>query len=523
MAFQNENTFFHFAQRNAVEEFHRRYEEGLAKVRSQLGKTHALHVGAQSLTGRGTFDDTNPSHTHEVLGKFQKATVDDVKAAIDAAHDAFPKWSALDWKERARIIARAGDLASEHKFELAALCSLENGKNRVEAMYDVDEAIDFLHYYANAMVENHGYAKTLGKPFPNEECTSVLRPYGVWAIIAPFNFPVAIATGMTAGALVTGNTAVLKPSSDTPLTALRMYELLREAGVPAGAVNFVTGSGSTVGSTLVESKKVDGVVFTGSRDVGMNLLHQATRDRPRPCITEMGGKNPIVVTGKADVEKALEGVMKSAFGFNGQKCSAASRLYVHESLHDGFVAKLAEKAKQLKIGYPWEKETYNGPVIHRKAYDDYGTWAEMARDGGNVLTGARQVKDGTMKDGYFVEPTVVTDLGTDHWLFRNELFVPILCTAPYASFDDVLDECNSVEYGLTAGVFSEDKKEVQAFFDRIESGVVYANRKVGGSTGAMVGGQSFGGWKMSGSTGRGAGGPYYLEQFMREQSRTVAH
>jgi len=522
VAFQNENTFFQFNQRNALDEFHRRYEEGLAKVRAQLGRTHPLHVGGEAVTGRPTFDDTNPSDTREVIGKFQKATVDDVKAAIDAAHDAYPKWSALDWKERARIVARAGDLAAAHKFELAALCSLENGKNRVEAMYDVDEAIDFFRYYAHLMVENHGYVKTLGKPFPNEECTSVLRPYGVWAVVAPFNFPVAIATGMTAGALVTGNTAVLKPSSDTPLTALRVYELFREAGVPAGALNFVTGSGSTVGNTLVESKKVDGVVFTGSREVGMGLLHKATAERPRPCITEMGGKNPIVVTPKADVEKALDGVLRSAFGFNGQKCSACSRLYVHESMHDAFVAKLAEKAKQLALGNPWEKETYNGPVIHKKAYDDYGTWAEMARRDGKVLAGARQAKEGAKAHGYFVEPTVVTDLGTDHWLFRNELFVPILCTAPYASFDEVLDECNSVEYGLTAGIFSEDRREVADFFDRIQNGVVYANRRVGGSTGAMVGGQSFGGWKMSGSTGRGAGGPYYLEQFMREQSRTVA-
>jgi len=384
----------------------------------------------------------------------------------------------------------------------------------------VDEAIDFLRYYAQVVVNHQGFDVEMGRSVRNERVRSVLRPYGVWAVISPFNFPLAIATGMTVGALITGNTAVLKPASDTPLVALRLYEDLREAGLPPGVLNYVTGSGGVVGAALVESDDVAGLAFTGSRDVGLAAFRAFTAKRPRPIVTEMGGKNPAIVTDNADLELAAEGVVRGAFGFGGQKCSATSRVLVDRAVGKPFTDALVDKADQLVLGPPWDREVSLGPVINEAAYEKFRRFVGLAKRSGKILTGGGVRTEGILKHGYYVEPTIVDRLPRNHRIHREELFLPILSLLPIRDFEEGLQIANESEYGLCAGVYTDDEWEVQEFFDRIEAGVCYANRRQGATTGAIVGAQPFGGWKMSGTTGKGAGGPYYLESFMREQART---
>lgn len=522
-SFENENTVWRHKQNNTLDQFHQKYEAALVKVRKDLGKEYSLIINGQRVASKGgTFDDENPTDTRQILGRFPQATVEEAQRAIDAAVAAFPAWSGVDYKERIRILRRAGELLRETKYEFAAWMTLENGKNRVESMNDVDEAIDFLAYYPFVYEKNGGFVTKMFKPFPNEECVSVLKPYGAWAVIAPFNFPVAITIGMTSACILTGNTCVLKPASDTPLVGHRFAELLGEAGVPPGVVNFVTGSGSTVGRALLDSPKIAGVVFTGSRDVGLRVIASGAK-YGRPAITEMGGKNPIVVTAKADLDKAVEGVGRSAFGFGGQKCSAASRVYIQRTVYPEFSKRLGEWTRaNVTMGNPEHKDTFLGPVITKKAHDDYLSYVEKARQGGRVLHGGRSAAVGPLAKGHFVEPTIVEGLPDDHFVTRTELFVPIVSLYAFDKLEEAVRRANAVEYGLTAGVFSEDPQEIRYFFDHIEAGVCYANRRIGGSTGAIVGGQSFGGWKHSASTSRGAGGPWYLQQFLREQSQTRA-
>ncbi|HLE96004.1 MAG TPA: aldehyde dehydrogenase family protein [Candidatus Thermoplasmatota archaeon] len=523
MAFRNEATHFRATAEGREDAFHAAYEAALKKARGELGRTYPLLIeGREVVTGR-TFDDVDPSDTREVVGRFAAGGAAEVDAAVQAARKAQPAWGATPWQERATIFDRAADLTSARKYDFAAWMTLENGKNRVEGIYDVDEAIDFLRFYASQLREHDGYIVRMGEPFPGEECTSVLRPWGVFGVLGPFNFPLAIPTGMTAGALITGNAAVLKPASDTPLVAWQMVRLLHEAGVPKGVLHYVAGSGRDVGQTILDHPDVDGVVFTGSRTVGMKGFASFVGRRPRPYIAEMGGKNAIVVTEKADLAKAVPGVARSAFGFGGQKCSACSRVYVHRSLRDRFVKDLVDRTRALKVLDPGKREADLGPVIRGDAVKTFLDAVEEAkRDGGKVLAGGRALKDGALAHGHFVEPTIVDGLPRGHRLFREELFVPFLVVSDFSDLDEVIDEVNAADYGLTSGIFSEDPAEVDRYFDRVHAGVVYANRARGGSTGAMVGGQSFGGWKFSGTTDRGAGGPWYLLQFLREQSRTIA-
>jgi 1-pyrroline-5-carboxylate dehydrogenase len=404
---------------------------------------------------------------------------------------------------------------------LSALMGYEAGKNRLECVGDVEESADLIEYYCNQVEQHAGFATTLGTLGPNEENSSVLRPYGVWAVISPFNFPLALAAGPAGGALVAGNTVVFKPASTTPLLGYKLYEVMAEAGIPAGVFNFVTGGGSTAGQELIENADVDGIVFTGSKDVGMHLIRDnATRRIPRPLIIEMGGKNPALIMPSADLDKASDGVMRSAFGAQGQKCSACSRVYITKEIRGEFVRLLVEKTKKIKIGNPLHRDVYMGPVINEDAVKTYErAVADARRDGGKILTGGRRLTDGELAHGYFVEPTIIDGLPTSHPLFSEELFVPITVIGDVTSLDEAIDLANSTEYGLTAGVFSEDDREIQRFFDRIQAGVTYVNRRAGATTGAWPGINSFGGWKASGSTGRGTGGPYYVQQFMREQSR----
>jgi 1-pyrroline-5-carboxylate dehydrogenase len=357
----------------------------------------------------------------------------------------------------------------------------------------------------------------------NDTNLSILKPFGVWSVVAPFNFPLALAGGPVAAALATGNTVVLKPSSDAPYTSYMMIEYLLEAGIPDGVVNFITGPGSTAGAELVENPDVAGITFTGSYDIGFKQVYKNFAPTyPKPVIVEMGGKNPAIITEKADLEKAAQGVMRSAFGMGGQKCSACSRVYVHKSVYDQFMQKLVAKTnEQVKIGDPLDKETFLGPLVNKGAYEDYKRFVDIARRDGKIVFGGELLTDGDKANGYFVTPTIIDSLPQNHELVQTELFVPILAVLPIDSLEDGMQKANDVAYGLTAGFFSEDEKEVEYFLDNIEAGVVYVNRPAGATTGAWPGYQTFGGWKASGSSGRNIGGHYTLLNYVREQSQTI--
>jgi 1-pyrroline-5-carboxylate dehydrogenase len=506
-----------------TEEFSRQYDAAVEAVRASFGRRHGHWIDGVEIAGSGELEDRSPIDTRVVLGRFAAGTPADVDRAVQAARRAFPDWAARGWRERSLILRRAADLIESRGFELSALVSLEAGKNRLEAMGDVTETADLARYYCDQLEKNEGFDRPMSRFTENEETRSVMRPYGVWAVISPFNFPAALAGGPASGALLAGNTVVLKPSHETPLVALALYRIFREAGVPAGALHLVFGTGEGAGEPLALHPGVDGMLFTGSKAVGMSLLGRFSREFPKPCITEMGGKNPAIVMPSADLDAAAEGVMKSAFGLQGQKCSACSRVYVHEAVREAFTARLLEKTATITVGDPSRPRVYLGPVIHERAYRAYERYVEQARRDGRILAGGRLLREGDLAHGYFVSPTVVDGLPHGHALFREEMFVPIVCLAGVSSLDEALALANASEYGLTAGLFSREPSEVQAFLDRIEAGVVYVNRRAGATTGAWPGVQPFGGWKGSGSTGKASGGLYYVQQFMREQSRTIVH
>lgn len=519
--FENENTLARFRSKGMEDEFHRAYETEVSEFRRNIGKTYPMIIGGQDVfSPDGTFDDVSPSNTDLVIGRFQKGTKEHARQAISAARKSFESWSSTPYEDRVLLFRRAADIASGQKFRLAAEMTFENGKTRYEALADVDEGIDFMRYYAEQLEENKGFDMSMGHLSPNERTKSVLKPYGVWSVIAPFNFPFAIATGMSTGAAITGNTVVLKPASDTPLLSYELYKILEQAGIPSGVYNFVTGSGSTVGAELVESTQVSGVAFTGSYDVGSKSLAEFESKSPRPFIAEMGGKNATIVTEKADLPKAVEGVVRGAFGYGGQKCSACSRVYVHENVKEEFLGQLIMKTAELKLGDPTEKSTFLGPVINESAYKNFQKFVDQASKEASIKCGGRVVNSGSLSKGYFVEPTVITDVLKNSTLIKTEMFVPILTVEFYSELDEAIRRVNDVEYGLTSGIFSSDNKEINEFFAKVASGVVYSNRVSGSTTGAVVGNQPFVGWKKSGSTGKGAGGPYYLQQFLREQSQT---
>ncbi|MDG6999461.1 MAG: aldehyde dehydrogenase family protein [Nitrososphaerota archaeon] len=517
--FQNENTFAKLSAAGKEEEFHSKYENAVEQVGKNLGQAFPMIIGGKPVFAVETFDDISPSNLNLVVARFQKGTKEEARKAIAEAKKAFESWSRMPYQDRVRIYRKAADIASEQKFKLAAEMSFENGKNRFEAIADIDEGIDFLRYYAEQLEANKGFTVELGKTLPNEHTKSILKPYGVWSVIAPFNFPFAIATGMSAGASIVGNTVVLKPASDTPLLSYELCKMLEQAGLPPGVYNFVTGPGSTVGSELIKNPEVSGVVFTGSWDVGSKSLSEFEAVMPRPFIAEMGGKNATIITQNADVEKAAEGVMRGAFGYGGQKCSACSRVYVHRNLKDEFVKKLVEKTSKLKVGEPTQRETFLGPLINESAYKNYQRYVEEAKSGAKIAFGGKVFSNKANK-GYFVEPTIVTDIPQDHKLVKTELFVPILTVETFEALDEAIKRVNAVDYGLTSGIFSKDQTEINRFFNEVQAGVLYANRTSGSTTGAVVGAQSFVGWKRSGSSGKGTGAPYYLQQFLREQSQT---
>ncbi|MBA4169191.1 MAG: aldehyde dehydrogenase family protein [Chloroflexi bacterium] len=500
------------------EELQSAFDAALERARAALGETYPMIIGDEERTSNDTFEDRSPIDRELVIARFPTGTRTDVQDAIAAARAAYPAWRATPWRERLAILRRAADLISERQFDYAALMTLEVGKNRLEALGDVEETADLLRYYGDEFEKADGFVKPMGSLSPTEKTRSVLRPYGVFGVISPFNFPMALAGGPSGGAMIAGNTVVLKPSSDAPLSGWKFGEALRDAGLPDGVFNLVTGPGETVGAELQENPGIDGMVFTGSYEVGMDLYRSFTKDYPRPIITEMGGKNPAIVMKSADLDEAAEGVMRSAFGFDGQKCSANSRVYVEAPVAREFVAKLVEKTREITIGDPTERENWMGPVINQRALDTFSKAVEEARaDGGTIEVGGET--DTTR--GFFPTPTVVTGLPLEHRLFHDELFVPFLVVGEVDSLDQALHEANDTAYGLTAGIFSKDDGEIRRFLDTIQAGVVYVNRRAGATTGAWPGIQSFGGWKGSGSSGKSGLGPYYVQQFLREQSQTV--
>jgi 1-pyrroline-5-carboxylate dehydrogenase len=479
-------------------------------------------VDGQPRSDGPAFTLTSPNDTGLRLGTVHAATERDVDDAVAAAKAAFPAWAGTPWRERVALLRRAADLISERSNELAALMSMEVGKNRLEALGDVEESADLIRYYCQQMDDNDGFAHQMGQLSENEHTRSVLKPYGVWAVISPFNFPMALAAGPAGGALVAGNTVVFKPSPQGSFTGWKLYECLRDAGLPAGAFHYLPG-GDEVGAAIVRHPGVDGITFTGSYQVGMEIYKRFASEYPKPTVIEMGGKNPAIVSAKADVELAADGILRSAFGFSGQKCSACSRVYVERPLLEELTARLGEKARQVVVGDPVQRPVYMGPVIDQEAVDRFRQAVDDARRDGTVVAGGEVLKGGGgdgLPEGNYVAPTVVS-VPPDHRLFKQELFVPFVAVAAVDSLEEALRLANDTEYGLTAGFYSSDDAEVQRFLDEIQAGVVYVNRRAGATTGAWPGVQPFGGWKGSGSSGKAGGGLYYVQQFMREQSQTV--
>jgi 1-pyrroline-5-carboxylate dehydrogenase len=351
---------------------------------------------------------------------------------------------------------------------------------------------------------------------------SILRPYGVWLVISPFNFPAALTCGPSGAALAAGNTLVIKPATDTPWIVRLLAECFRDAGLPDGVCNFVTGPGRTLGQALVDSSEVDGVTFTGSFDVGMKMYQDFARGKyVRPIILELGGKNPSIVSRHADLERATAGIVRSAFGLQGQKCSADSRVYIEEPVYDEMLERLKAATEKLSIGDPTERANFLGPVVNQNSYNDFKNFAEeISQAGGRFLTGGKVKTGGIFDKGYFCEPTFVTDLPLTHRLWKYEMFLPITTIGKVKSLDEAMLYGNDVNYGLTAGFYGS-AEEVEWFFDKIEAGVTYANRPQGATTGAWPGFQPFGGWKGSGSSGKNSGGHYYLPLYMHEQIRTL--
>jgi 1-pyrroline-5-carboxylate dehydrogenase len=502
------------------EELHKDYDKGIEKAKGWLGQKHPFHVNGEAREGESWFEERSPVDHDLVIGTFAQAGRQDVRDAIAAARAAFPEW-ASDWRRRVELLRKAADLISEHRYELSALMAMEVGKNRLEALGDVEESADLIRYYCHEMEENEGFIQPMGRLSEQEKTFSVMRPFGVWAVISPFNFPLALAAGPVGGALVAGNTVVFKPSNAGAAMGNELYELLHQAGVPDGVFHLVTGPGSVVGDELVENPDVDGLTFTGSYEVGMSIYRGFAKDFPKPVICEMGGKNPAIVTRNADLDKATDGVLRSAFGFSGQKCSAASRVYVERPVFDDFVDLLRTKTEErAKVGNPLDKDVFLGPVINESAVETFEEAAAEAEKNGRIVTGGERLKDGDLARGNFVAPTVV-EVPLDSWIWKKELFVPFVAVAPVDSLDEALKLANDTEYGLTAGFYSEDQAEVDRFLNEIQAGVVYVNRRAGATTGAWPGVQPFGGWKGSGTTGKASGGPFYVQQYMREQSQTI--
>jgi 1-pyrroline-5-carboxylate dehydrogenase len=506
-------------------ELHARFDAALAAIRPHLGAEHAMLIGGSSERAAARFELKSPADSALALGRFQAGDGNDAAAAVAAARAAFPAWSRTPWRERVTVLRRAVTLIEERVFHIGAVLALEVGKNRMESLGEAQETADLIAYYCDRMEASEGFAIPMARdPLPGFVSlnTSVLRPHGVWLVIAPFNFPFALSGGPSGAALVAGNTVVFKAASATPWSGRLLADAFRDAGVPAGVFNYVTGPGSSLGDALVRHPDIAGATFTGSFAVGMHLHRTFAQGRwPRPCIAEMGGKNAAIVTGNADIADAALGVMRSAFGLSGQKCSACSRAYVEQPVFNDFVAALHEAVARIAVGDPTRQSIWMGPVIDSAAvarYEDAVAQIRGLGAHGAIVHGGERLDHGDLARGHFCAPTIAR-APLDHSLWQRELFVPLLLVAPVSDLDAALREANGGDYGLTAGFYGSPE-EAERFFAEIEAGVCYANRPQGATTGAWPGYQPFGGWKGSGSTGKGGGSLYYLTQYLREQSQT---
>ncbi len=534
-SFDNESTYKGFLESGREQEFDELFDSAAESARALFHAKHPIHIGQNELFTEQKLIQRSPVDG-SIMGEFQRAGREHARLALEEANSAFEQWRDTEYGERAMIFRKAADLLSKRKFETAAILSYENGKSRYESMGEVDEGIDFMRYYANEIELNRGYirrssshgAKRVasrgfqGAPGAGERVRIALLPYGVFAVIAPFNFPVSISIGMSTGALITGNTVVFKPSSSdnpTMLTGLKIYELLRDSGIPPGVFNYLTGPGSILVDEMLRSPLLKGVAFTGSRAVGTALAGKSlSYGYTRQFITEMSGKNPAIVAKGADLDAAADGIASAAFGYAGQKCSALSRLYVHESIKEELIAKLIERARNMRIGNPLSKEVYMGPLIGEGAYSKYVDAISKARASARVLYGGNAVKTGL--NGFYVEPAII-EAKHDSELVRNELFLPMLTIESFSDLGEAIRLANDTEFGLTAGFYGRGKKDREAFAKGIEAGVVYINRRSSATTGAIVGLHTFVGWKGSSMTGKGTGSKHYLQQFMREQSLSI--
>ena len=486
-----------------------------------LGKARSAFLGGRDLSTGPVADARSPIDRGIVLGEFPQANAAFVDQAVAVAHGAYPAWRDLGWPKRVEILRAGADALEERKWDISVACLIEVGKSRLEAVGEVEEAIDLIRHYCEEMERSDGFRDDRPGASAAERCSVVLRPYGVFAVIAPFNFPVALSIGMMSAALVAGNTVVFKPSDAAGLTGRLVAEALIEGGIPDGVLNLLYG-GSEAGQALVQHPRVDGFAFTGSNAVGMTILrHAASAQAMRPVLGEMGGKNPAFVTGSADLALAATGIARSAFGLSGQKCSAASKAYVARHLVDEFLDRLVETTGKFAVGDPRKRETFMGPVIDEEALSRFNAASAQAVTDGSVVLGGKQLSGELFDHGPYVAPTIVSGLCADHRINRDELFLPFISVQPFDDLGAAIADANRSAFGLTAGIYAGDQAEVDLFLNTIEAGVLYANRASGATTGAWPGFQSFCGWKGSGTSGKGGLGSWYVPQFMREQSRTI--
>ena len=505
-------------------ELDREFEAAVERAQGQLGRTYPALIGYTRVSSDAVIENHNPADTRVLLSRHGKTPPERIEEMMTLAHRQQKDWRRRPYPERCQLLRRVADLLRERQFDLAAVMTLEVGKNRLEALGEVQECVDMINYYVDQFEQNDGFVRKMASLAPDETAISLLKPYGVFLVIEPFNFPLALAVGALTAALVTGNTAVFKLASATPWSAQNLLDCFRDGGIPEGVLQMAQGGGSDVGTALVQHPLTAGIVFTGSYETGTGLMRAFGVGGPwvRPCITEMGGKNPGIVMPSADIAKAVTAAWKSGFGLSGQKCSEMSRLLVHRDIADEFLACLIEAVKGLVVGDPVEKETFIGPVIDDLAVERYFRAVEEARTGGGrILLGGGDIRARRpeLAHGHFVEPTIVA-VPQAHPLTQRELFLPFLNFYTFEDITQALDMANDVPYGLTAGIFSQDEEEIQYFCDHIEAGCTYINRPSGITTGAWPGVNTFCGWKGSGGSGKGFLGPYYVAQFMREQSQT---
>ncbi|MGM0899778.1 MAG: L-glutamate gamma-semialdehyde dehydrogenase [Bacillota bacterium] len=491
------------------------FKEALALVESELGKEYSLIVGGERVTTEEKIVSYNPSNKEEVIGIVSKANKDIAEKAIQEADKAFQTWKKVNPEERANILIRAAAIIRRRKHEFSALLVKEAGKPWKEADADTAEAIDFLEYYARQMIELKDGKQI--KSRIGEQNRYIYTPTGVCITISPWNFAFAIMAGTTVAPIVTGNTVLLKPASTTPVVAYKFVEVLEEAGLPKGVVNYIPGSGAEVGDYLVDHPKTSLITFTGSRDVGTRLYERAAVVHPgqnhlKRVIVEMGGKDTVVVDREADLELAAQSIVTSAFGFSGQKCSAGSRAVVHEDVYDEVLNRVVALTKELSIGEPTNQDLYMGPVVDQAAFNKIMSYIELGKEEGCLAVGG----EGDDSKGFFIQPTVFADLDSNSRIMQEEIFGPVVAFCKAKDFDKAIEIANNTEYGLTGAVISNNRAHIEQAKQDFHVGNLYFNRNC---TGAIVGYHPFGGFKMSGTDSK-AGGPDYL--LLHMQAKTIS-